>query len=195
MALRPPKPKSLCSAQRSRAAQPRKEGGLYRTQIVPGAKTLTSGRRYIPAPCSRRQSALKRGENSIRESPIPKTHTHGTRHPIRTLPVFPLVWRECGLFGYRRSNGSRTPRRPKYRRHHFVHQCLGRHPHPAADGAERGRECLAGHLHLCHLPPAATIPASARTHLLGFRMPARGNLSGRTEDCRPKPLHQPGGLL
>src|SRR6516164_5138509 len=56
--------------------------------------------------------------------------------------------------------------RPKYRRHHFLHQCLAHHSHPATDGAARGRECLTGHFHLCHLSSSATIPAPAHPHLL-----------------------------
>ena len=56
--------------------------------------------------------------------------------------------------------------RPKYRRHHFLHQCLAHHSHPPADGAARGRECLTGHFHLCHFSSSVTIPAPACTHLL-----------------------------
>ena len=65
--------------------------------------------------------------------------------------------------------------RPKYRRHHFLHQCLAHHSHPATDGAARGRECLTRHFHLCHLSPSATIPAPACTHVLNSVRPALTN--------------------
>ena len=111
-----------------------------------------------------------------------------TRHDVRTAPEMGWARYSNGQLldeaekavSKRSSRGSKLAvsaesHRPKYRRHHFLHQCLAHHSHPATDGAARGRECLTRHFHLCHLSPSATIPAPACTHVLNSVRPALTN--------------------
>ena len=151
---------------------------------IPRASPSTSSSACCASPRSHRP---RTDEDPARRKRSKRFAPH-TRHDVRTAPEMGWARYSNGQLldeaekavSKRSSRGSKLAvsaesHRPKYRRHHFLHQCLAHHSHPATDGAARGRECLTRHFHLCHLSPSATIPAPACTHVLNSVRPALTN--------------------